>query len=666
MTQCTHLGQIGDVTPRTPEGCEECLAVDDTWVHLRLCMNCGHVGCCDGSKNKHATRHFHATGHPISKQFEPSEDWGWCYVDEMMLDGSRWSIRAATRGSVMAASPEDLRRQSNIVLEEREIALLRPFGTVRTTRVGDVLFDVGDAPYPLVVVLAGRSETVDRSDGGEFVIKSSGPGEFDGELGLLTGQAAFAANIVREAGEVLVVPQTGVQEAIATIPTVSDVLVTAFAARRQLLMRSAAATLTLIGPENASSTERLQEFTTRNLIPYRWLDPTDPAAVAILARFGVRDGVGVWVLVRGQKLLRDPSILELAKAIGFDLAVHQEAPSDLIVIGAGPAGLSAAVYGASEGLSTIVVDNLAIGGQAGTSSRIENYLGFPTGISGGDLAFRAEVQAIKFGARVTVPRQAVGLKREDGLFAVRLDDDSTVRGRSVVLATGVRYRTLGIPEEETFVGNGVYYAASELEARRCRNGPVIVVGAGNSAGQAAMFLSALASVVHLVCRGPDLTRSMSQYLITRLEHAPNVRIHTETTVTALRGGEHVASATVVHAQGGVEDLPVCGLFVLIGADPCTAWLGDMLELDEHGFILTGQEVAMAGAAAGLSPFRTSQSGIFAVGDVRSGSVKRVASAVGEGSVVIQAVHRYLAEVGRGAERRHDPRHSQLAAAAGAG
>jgi thioredoxin reductase (NADPH) len=482
MTRCIHLEQISEATPRTPEGCEECLESGDTWVHLRLCMICGHVGCCDGSKNKHATKHFHATEHPISKQFEPNEDWGWRHVDEVMLDGSQWPIRPATRGSATTVKLDDLRRQSEIVLDERQIALLRPFGTVRATRVGDVLLDVGDAPYPLVVILAGRTEIVDRSDGGESVIKASGSGEFDGELGLLTGQAAFAASVVRKAGEVLVIPQAGVQEVIATIPTVSDALVTAFAARRQLLMRSAAATLTLIGPENAGRIEQLQEFTTRNLIPSRLLDPSDPAAVAILARFGVRDSSGVWVLVRGQKLLHDPSNLQLAKAIGLDLVVQQEAPADVIVIGAGPAGLSAAVYGASEGLSTIVIDNLAIGGQAGTSSKIENYLGFPTGISGRDLAFRAEVQAIKFGARVTVPRRTVGLGREDGLFAVRLDDETTVRGRSVVLATGVRYRGLGIPEEETFTGNGIYYAATELEARRCRNGPVIVVGVGNSAG----------------------------------------------------------------------------------------------------------------------------------------------------------------------------------------
>jgi thioredoxin reductase (NADPH) len=559
----------------------------------------------------------------------------------------------------MVINPENLRRQSATVLNPKEIALLRPLGTVQKTRVGDVLFNVGDTPYPLVVVLSGRTEIVDRSDGGETRIKTSGPGEFDGELGLLTGQAAFAACIVREAGEVLLIPRAGVLEVMATSPEVSDALVTAFSARRLLLMRSAAATLTFIGRENSGAIERLQEFTTRNLIPYRLLEPTDPAAVAILDRFGVHDGQHVWVLVRGQRLLKDPSILDLAKAIGFNLAVDQETPVDLLVIGAGPAGLSAAVYGASEGLSTIVVDNLTVGGQAGTSSRIENYLGFPVGISGGELAFRAGVQAIKFGARLTVPRQAVSLRRTDECFIVGLDDGTDVRGRCVVLATGVRYRTLGLPEEDVYAGNGVYYAATELEARRCRNGPTVVVGAGNSAGQAAMFLSTTSSVVHLVSRGADLAHSMSHYLITRLEHTPNVHIHTEATVSALRGAESIETATITHhAAGGEEDVPVCGIFVLIGADPRTTWLGEMVRLDEHGFILTGQDAD----AAAASPFQTSCPGVFAVGDVRSGSVKRVASAVGEGSVVVQAVHRYLAGIDAGAPF---PPHVPLPETAGA-
>jgi thioredoxin reductase (NADPH) len=540
---------------------------------------------------------------------------------------------------------EDLRRQSKIVLDAAEIDRLRPFGVVQSTRVGDVLYEVGDARYPLVVVLSGRTETIDRSEGGEFVIKSSGPGEFDGELGLLTGQVAFAACVVREPGEALIIPPAKVQHAIETLPELSDVLVTAFAARRQLLMRSAAATLTLIGPQQSADVERLQEFTARNRIPYRTLEPTDPAAVAIFDRFGEHDRSGVWVVVRGQKLLRDPSNLKLAKAIGLDLFVRQETPSDLIVVGAGPAGLSAAVYGASEGLSTIVVDDLAIGGQAGASSRIENYLGFPTGIAGGDLAFRAEVQAIKFGARVTVPRQATALTREAALFAVRLDDLTTVHGRSVVIATGARYRRLGVSREEDFTGNGVYYAATELEARRCGEAPAIVVGAGNSAGQAAMFLSTTASEVHLVCRGPDLAHSMSQYLITRLEHTPNVRIHTGTVVTALHGGEQLEAATIVQA-GGEAIYPVSAVFVLIGADPCTGWLQGALALDDQGFILTGRDLPFPPIAA--APYQTSLPGVFAVGDVRSGSVKRVASAVGEGAVVVQAVHRTLAAA-RGAD-----------------
>ena len=543
----------------------------------------------------------------------------------------------------MSASSDDLRRQSAAVLTDAEIARLRSFGERRATRAGDVLFEVGDADYSLVVVLSGRTEIVDRSDGGEFLIKSSGPGQFDGELGLLTGQPRFTACVVREGGEVLMVPRAGVREVIATVPALGDVLVTAFAARRQLLMQAAAATLTLIGPETSRDIERLREFAARNRIPYRCLDPADPAAGSLLARFGTAGPAGVRVVVRGQRLLADPNALDVAKAIGLDLAVRQDAPVDLVVVGAGPAGLSAAVYGASEGLSTIVVDDLGIGGQAGSSSRIENYLGFPAGISGGDLAFRAEVQALKFGARVTMPRRVVSLSRGDGLVSVRLDDGTTLPGRSVVIATGAQYRDLGLPEQETFAGVGVHYAATELEARLCRNLPVIVVGAGNSAGQAAMFLSATAETVHLVCRGPDLGRTMSRYLISRLEHTPNVRIRTGSVVTALQGEERLRSATIANAQGETEQLPACALFAMIGADPRTEWLRGTVDLDEKGFILTGPDVAIDGTPAVFSPFQTSQPGVFAVGDVRSGSVKRVASAVGEGAVVVQAVHRYLAE-----------------------
>ena len=435
----------------------------------------------------------------------------------------------------MSLAQDQLERQAFPVLSEAQIALLRPFGEVRRTRAGDVLFEVGDAGYSMVVVLAGRTVILDRSEGEDRVLTTGAPGQFHGELGLLTGQYVFAACVVSEPGEVLLVPPAAVQEAIETIPELSDVLVTAFAARRQILMRAAASTLTLIGPETSGQVLRLQEFAARNRIPHRWLAPDDPAATALLERLGASEGGGVRVVVRGQKVMDDPSILKVAKALGLDLAVKQAAPADLIVVGTGPAGLAAAVYGASEGLTTVAVDDVAIGGQAGTSSRIENYLGFPTGISGGDLAFRAEVQALKFGARVTVPRRATGLTRENGVYTVRLDDLTDLRGRSVVVATGARYRRLGLPGQEAFEGAGVYYAATDLEARRCRNVEVVVVGGGNSAGQAAMYLAATARCVHLVYRGADLGHSMSHYLVSRLEHAPNVRLHLSCQVARAAG-----------------------------------------------------------------------------------------------------------------------------------
>jgi thioredoxin reductase (NADPH) len=550
----------------------------------------------------------------------------------------------------MVFSNDELNRQALAILSDELLDLLRPFGEIRPTRAGDVLFDVGDEHYPLVVVLTGRTEIVLHEDGGETVVKSSRRGDFDGELGVLTGQTAFAASIVREAGEVLLVPAAGLQRAIATVPALSDVLVPALAARRQRLMHMAAATLTLIGSETSRGLELLQEFTSRNRIPYRTLDVADPAAVALLRQFDAPRNADAWVVVRGQTLLTDPSNLELARAIGLDLEVHEDVPADLLIVGAGPAGLSAAVYAASEGLRTTVVDDLGIGGQAGASSRIENFLGFPTGISGADLAFRAEVQAVKFGARITVPRRATRICREGDVFVLDLDDSSHVHGLSVIIATGAHYRRLGLDEQERFEGAGIHYAATEVEARVCREREVVVVGGGNSAGQAAMFLSGSAHSVRLVCRGVSLADSMSHYLIDRLEYTPNVRIETACVVRALHGGERLEALTLGHADGAEEVVPACALFVMIGAAPCTDWLQGTVDLDEKGFVLTGADVAHHGRAAATSPFATSVPGIFAVGDVRGGSVKRVASAVGEGSVVVQAVHRYLAET---RDRRQD-------------
>jgi thioredoxin reductase (NADPH) len=547
----------------------------------------------------------------------------------------------------MASTPSISEQQAFPVLDVPQIARLRAFGTVKDTHPGEVLFDVGECAYSLVVVLEGATDIVDRANT-DHVLKTSGPGEFNGELGLLTGQSAFTACIISKPGKVLIVPHAGVHEIIATIPDLSNILVTAFAARRQILMLSAVASLTIIGREEDAEALRLLEFADRNRIPYRWLDPHNPSDTSAIATCGSPEGDMFRVVLDGRRTLERPSPLDLARAIGLDLFRQEGRPSDLIVVGAGPAGLSAAVYGASEGLSTLVVEDTAIGGQAGTSSRIENYVGFPAGISGEDLAFRAEVQAIKFGAHITVPRRATALERRDNTYAVRLDDGSVLLGRSIVIATGARYRRLSLRGQEAFEGAGIYYAATELEARRCRKREVVVVGGGNSSGQAAMFLSQYASCVHLLCRGSDLAQTMSQYLITRLESTRNVMIELRTEVTEVRGGETLDGVTIINrSTDETRNLGVCGLFVMIGAEPCTGWLRRTVALDEKGFVRTGAALKTSGdksdiAGAALSPFRTNLPGVFAVGDVRSGSVKRVASAVGEGSVVVQAIHQHLA------------------------
>jgi thioredoxin reductase (NADPH) len=526
-------------------------------------------------------------------------------------------------------------------LTDEQVASLRPLGEIRQTEVGDVLFSAGKRPVMMVVVISGRTEVVESTDGEERVVSTTGPCQFVGELTLLTGQTPFATCIVREPGEVLLITAETVQRIVATMPTLSDIFVPAFAARRQLLLHIAGSSLTLIGNAASSDVLHYEEFVHRNRIPHRWLAPGDPVATALLDRLGAMGPARVWVVIRGQKVLSDPGLLYLAKAMGLDLGFEQNGPADLLVIGAGPAGLATAVYGASEGLNTIAIDDVAIGGQAGASSRIENYLGFPTGISGGDLAFRAEVQALKFGARIAYPRRATRLSQEGDLFAIELDSKQTVRARSIVIANGARYRTLGVEEQDRFEGAGVYYAATDLEARLCGDQDVVVVGGGNSAGQAAMFLAEQARCVHLVCRGADLGRSMSQYLVSRLEESPRVKIYLNAQVTELRGDERLHGVTIASQDTGVHEFKVCGVFVMIGADPHTDWLRGVLTLDERGFIVTGGTPEPP--AALISPYQTSLPGVFAVGDVRSGSVKRVASAVGEGSVVVQAIHQYLAK-----------------------
>ncbi len=544
---------------------------------------------------------------------------------------------------------EELRRRANGRLSERVVATLEARGERRSVAPGEPVYSVEDRHYPFVYAVTA---TLELRDPDGMVLGVLDAGQFSGELGLLFGQTAFATCITLTAGEVLLVPAAQIAELVQVDPEVSDVLLTAFAARRLLLVQRQQGTLTLVGNDGAPGLLRLLEYADRNRIPYRWLDPADGAQREAI-RACAAQGEGVRVVVRGRHVLKEPSVAEVAHALGLELAADRHDPVDLIVAGAGPAGLSAAVYGASEGLRTVLFDDVAIGGQSGSSSRIENFLGFPTGISGADLAFRAELQAMKFGARVAVPRRAqkLALATLPGFYEITLDDGSALLGGSVIIATGARYRKLGVPEEERFQGAGLYYAATELEARACKQQHLVVVGGGNSAGQAAMFLATRAPTVRLVHRGADLADSMSQYLIERLRRAANVRIETRSQIVELSGNDRLRAVKIRDGDGGVAEHSVGGLFVMIGADPCTGWLKDAVQLDDRGFVLTGH--ACAAAPTPYNLFQTSLPGVFAVGDVRSGSVKRVASAVGEGSVVVQAVHARIASL-REAALAHAP------------
>ena len=533
---------------------------------------------------------------------------------------------------------EELKRRANWPLPERVVRALESHGERRSVVLGDVLYRVDDRGYPFIYAI---SATLEVRDPDAMVLGIMEPGQFTGELGMLLGQTSFSDCTVTKPGEVVLVDPKALAELVQVDPEVSDLVLPAFAARRLLLIQRQQGTLTLVGSESAPTLQGVREYAERNRIPDRWIASSDPDQ----GRATSTDGSAAKVVVRGRHVLQEPSVAEVARALGLELVAGEDDTVDLIIAGAGPAGFSAAIYGASEGLRTVLFDDAAIGGQSAASSRIENFLGFPTGLSGVDLAFRAELQAIKFGARVAVPRRAQKLQASSipGLYEIVLDDGSILRGRAVVIATGARYRRLGLPEEERLTGAGIYYAATEIEARACKGRELVVVGGGNSAGQAAMFLASRASYVHLVHRGRDLSSSMSQYLVERLHHAANVKVETYSEVIQLSGDDRLRTIMVRDDAGAVAELAVGGLFVMIGADPCTEWLKDAVQLDDRGFVLTGSNCD-AGATTSRSLFETSLPGVFAVGDVRSGSVKRVASAVGEGSVVVQAVHDRLASL----------------------
>jgi thioredoxin reductase (NADPH) len=537
-------------------------------------------------------------------------------------------------------------------LSQRQIDALANHGQRRHTQAGEVLYQEGDPDCDFFVILAGKVAIVEGYGGDERVIGVHGPDRFLGELGLLTGQAVFVTAVVRQSGEVLIVPAERLRELLARDSALADLILRAYLLRRSLLIELGAG-FRIVGSRFSPDTRRLREFAARNRLPHRFIDlEEDKAAEAILRQMGVKPRETPVVIWRADRVLRNPSNGELAQLLGLRRPALAIEVADLIIVGAGPTGMAAAVYAASEGLTTVVLEASATGGQAGTSPRIENYLGFPAGISGAELAERAVVQAEKFGAQIVVPAEATALETADGYHKVRFDDGTSTSGVAVLIATGARYRKLAVPRLEQFEGVSVYYAATAIEARACVGNPVIVVGGGNSAGQAALFLAGHAENVTLVMRS-HLGTDMSRYLVDQLERHPHVEILDHTEVREVVGDDVLQGVVVENNQTGAQwSLHARALFVFIGAKPHVGWLGDQVALDEHGFVLTGQTAARTGADGDAPPYsqppfllETSRSGVFAAGDVRSGSIKRVAAAVGEGSIAVRLVHEHLAARG---------------------
>jgi thioredoxin reductase (NADPH) len=538
-------------------------------------------------------------------------------------------------------------------LSEAQIARVVPLGQRRAVHPGEILFEQGDPNAPFFVVLSGSVEVVQPVDGREEPIVLHEAGDFSGEISLLSGRSSQLRGRVREAGEIVVLDRPGFRKLVQRDAELSEILMRAFILRRMGLIESHQGDTLLIGSQHSAGTLRLKEFLTRNSHPYSYLDvELDPDTQTLLDRFhvGVKD-VPI-TICRGKDVLRNPTLEALAACIGLNAVFDSAAVRDVAVIGAGPAGLAAAVYAASEGLDVVVLEGNAPGGQAGSSSRIENYLGFPTGISGQALAGRARVQAEKFGAQIEIARTAVGLRCGTRPYEIVMASGDSVRAKSVVIASGAEYRKLELEGRERFEGVGIYYGATFVEAQVCGGEEVIVVGGANSAGQAAAYLAQTASRVHMLVRRSGLSDTMSRYLIDRIEDNPNIELHTRTVLEALEGGDHLEGVRWRNLDSGaVEWRPIRHIFLMTGATPNTAWLAGCLALDDKGFVKTGLEISpeelkKAQWTLPRPPrlFETSLAGVFAVGDARSGSVKRVASAVGEGSVCVQLVHKALQEL----------------------
>jgi len=541
-------------------------------------------------------------------------------------------------------------------LSAEQIARLDAVGQRRRVDRGEVLVEQGSVAPAFFVVVSGELKMVQQKDGREVPIMMEsrpvtlGPGQFTGGANLIAGRSGLARVRVAEPGELLVITADALRRMVQFDAELSDLLLRAFLLRRAHLIATWQGDIVLIGSRHCAATLRAREFLIHNGQPHSYLEiDSDPGVQALLDRFALRVS-DIPVLISGNnQVLRNPTNVEIAESLGFKRLLKLEVVRDLVIVGAGPAGLAAAVYGASEGLDVLVLEGNAPGGQAGTSSKIENYLGFPIGVSGEDLARAAWFQAERFGAEIAIPRSVTKLYCERLPYVAELSDGAVVKARTIVIASGVKYRKFDSVGMERFEGVGVYYAATPMEAQLCRDEDVIIMGGGNSAGQAAVFLSRSARSVRILVRGRGLTETMSRYLIGRIEQTPNITLQAFRKVVAAEGQRHLERVQVQDVRTGeIQTLAIRHVFVMTGADPNSGWLRGKVALDEKGFVRTGADLRgddLARWPLARAPYilETNVPGVFAVGDVRSGSTKRVAAAVGEGSTSIQLVHRVLSE-----------------------
>jgi thioredoxin reductase (NADPH) len=556
----------------------------------------------------------------------------------------------------MRASINTPDRQAEIfpVLTSAQIDRIRPYGTVRAVQAGEVLFEAGERAMPCFIVLSGKLDIVMTRLSGEHVFATHGPGNFSGDMVMISGTGSLARGRVSEPGEFLVVPVDALRSLIAKDAELNDIFMRAFIQRRLALIAGGMGNVIILGSRHSANTLRLREFLTRNGQPYAYVDlDSDTTAQELLDRFNVKiDEIPV-VVCSGKAVQRNPTTQQLAQCLGLSGKIDESHILDVVIVGAGPAGLAAAVYAASEGLDTVVIEADLPGGQAGSSSKIENYLGFPTGVSGLELTRRGVVQAEKFGAQMMVGEGVAKFQCDQRPYRLSLENGDILQARSIIIAAGAQYKTPNVANLKRFEGNGIYYAATFMESQLCGGDEVVVIGGGNSAGQAAIFLAETAQKVYMLVRGKTLSETMSRYLTQRITTHPVIELHLETELVSLEGESHLERVTWLDRSTGERTTrDIRHVFVMAGASPRSEWLRGCVALDQQGFVLTGRNLdPVLDSAPQKWPLdrppqmlETSLPAVFAVGDIRSGNVKRVASAVGEGAISIHLVHRALAEI----------------------